>query len=238
MIVAIHQPNLLPRLKILQKIALADIWVVLDDVQFVQREYQNRAFIWPTLVGQPPRWCTVPVHLPEGRATPINKVALAEPDSVRHMERSLLASFPASEGLASLVRDFVSGLDPARPLVSLGIQGTLAMLGPRQMPSVVLASTLRRQTLPRTDGIIQLCKEVGATVYVADSGALGYLGTEDLSKEGIRIVWHVWRAPELDLSETALRNGSALNVLLRDPARFEELVDVCSISRTPMRAAA
>lgn len=47
MIVAIHQPNLFPRLKILQKLALADIWIVLDNVQYCQREYQNRTLIVP-----------------------------------------------------------------------------------------------------------------------------------------------------------------------------------------------
>jgi hypothetical protein len=31
---AIHQPNFLPRLSTLAKIYAADVWVVLDDVQF------------------------------------------------------------------------------------------------------------------------------------------------------------------------------------------------------------
>lgn len=40
---AIHQPNLLPRLSTLAKIASCDVWIVLDDVQFVRRDYQHRA---------------------------------------------------------------------------------------------------------------------------------------------------------------------------------------------------
>lgn len=39
---AIHQPNLFPRLSTLAKLHAADIWVVLDDVQFTRGVYQQR----------------------------------------------------------------------------------------------------------------------------------------------------------------------------------------------------
>jgi hypothetical protein len=39
---AIHQPNFFPRLSTLAKLFTADIWVVLDDVQFARRDYQHR----------------------------------------------------------------------------------------------------------------------------------------------------------------------------------------------------
>jgi WbqC-like protein family len=34
---AIHQPNFLPRLSTLAKLYAADIWIILDDVQFTRR---------------------------------------------------------------------------------------------------------------------------------------------------------------------------------------------------------
>ena len=39
---AIHQPNLFPRPSTLAKLFAADIWIALDDVQFVRRDYQHR----------------------------------------------------------------------------------------------------------------------------------------------------------------------------------------------------
>ncbi|MEU6878475.1 WbqC family protein [Streptomyces sp. NPDC046712] len=42
-LVAIHQPNLFPRLSTLAKIFAADCWIVLDDVQFARRDFQHRA---------------------------------------------------------------------------------------------------------------------------------------------------------------------------------------------------
>ena len=43
--VVIHQPNFLPRLKVFIKIAISDIWVIYDDVQYVRREWQNRVYL-------------------------------------------------------------------------------------------------------------------------------------------------------------------------------------------------
>lgn len=43
--VVIHQPNFLPRIKVLIKIMLSDVWVIYDNVQYVRREWQNRVFL-------------------------------------------------------------------------------------------------------------------------------------------------------------------------------------------------
>ena len=58
MLVAIHQPNYLPWLGYLDRMAKADLFVVLDHVQFERRGYQNRTQI---LLEGEPRWLTVPV---------------------------------------------------------------------------------------------------------------------------------------------------------------------------------
>ena len=87
---AIHQPNVFPRLATLAKLYAADVWIVLDDVQFNARDYQHRAW----LAGSDPlhgQWLSLPVHKPFGRATRINEVVLLERDKsarrVAHLTR-------------------------------------------------------------------------------------------------------------------------------------------------------
>src|SRR5436190_9888435 len=58
MLVAIHQPNYFPWLGYLDRMARADLFIVLDHVQFERRNYQNRA---PILLEGVERWLTVPV---------------------------------------------------------------------------------------------------------------------------------------------------------------------------------
>ena len=74
-IVAIHQPNYLPWLGYFHKIAVADIFVFLDDVPFSKGSYINRVKILANGQG---RWLSVPVSVHLGDS--INQVAIAKPD--------------------------------------------------------------------------------------------------------------------------------------------------------------
>ena len=86
----IHQPNFLPRLKVLQKIAAADIWVVLDSVQYCEREWQNRARLVALHGSNNSYWLSVPVHRPNGQETLIKDVTLVDPNkSVRLIKNTL-----------------------------------------------------------------------------------------------------------------------------------------------------
>src|SRR3982751_182422 len=59
MLVAIHQPHYLPWLGLLHRMARADLFVVLDHVQFERGNYQNRTQV---RVNGAPHWLTVPVQ--------------------------------------------------------------------------------------------------------------------------------------------------------------------------------
>jgi len=58
MLVAIHQPHYLPWLGLLHRMAEADLFIVLDHVQFERGNYQNRTQV---RVNGVPHWLTVPV---------------------------------------------------------------------------------------------------------------------------------------------------------------------------------
>src|SRR5512135_2324692 len=58
MLVAIHQPNFLPWLGYFDRMVNADLFVLLDHVQFERRNYQNRTLI---RLEDEARWLTVPV---------------------------------------------------------------------------------------------------------------------------------------------------------------------------------
>jgi hypothetical protein len=72
--VSIHQPNYLPWLGYFYKIALADVFVFLDDVQFSKGSYTNRVKI---LSPSGPKWLTIPVKASLGQA--IQEVGFANP---------------------------------------------------------------------------------------------------------------------------------------------------------------
>lgn len=74
-IVAIHQPNYLPWLGFFKKIADADIFVFLDDVQYSKNSYTNRVKV---LHAGEPRWLTLPVSFNFGDKINAVKTPLAD----------------------------------------------------------------------------------------------------------------------------------------------------------------
>jgi hypothetical protein len=82
-IIAIHQPNYLPWLGYFHKIARADVFVLLDDVQFSKNSYSNRVRV---LQDGTPRWLTLPVTAHLGDR--IDQVRPADPQwPTRHRDR-------------------------------------------------------------------------------------------------------------------------------------------------------
>jgi hypothetical protein len=75
MIVAIHQPNYLPWLGYFYKVARADVFVFLDDVQFSKGSYTNRVQI---LSPGGAKWLTVPVKASLGDT--IRELKVGRPD--------------------------------------------------------------------------------------------------------------------------------------------------------------
>jgi len=74
MIVAIHQPNFIPWLGFFKKISMADIFVIIDDVQFVKGSICNRNKI-KNNQGQA-MWITLPVSNKKGLKINFNEIEI------------------------------------------------------------------------------------------------------------------------------------------------------------------
>lgn len=221
MLVAIHQPNLLPRAKVLQKLALADLWIVLDDVQFSQRDYQHRAYIVPTALSQPARWLTLPVHLANGQTTLIREVEPAA-DPARRLQELSGCLFPGSNAAGEVVAAMNAGLNESDLLSSLGISAAryfMTKLG--RVPRIARASELRGSAEPKSLGLLQLLREVDADGYVVDSGAAAYLDEALFERSGISLLWQRWSCSHSGSEAWECRNGAFLNKLVRNPQRPE-----------------
>ncbi|WP_260473801.1 WbqC family protein [Amycolatopsis balhimycina] len=129
---AIHQPNLFPRLSTLAKLSAADVWVVLDDVQFNSRDYQHRMRLAPPSQPTAAVWLTLPVHRPRGRASLIREMTLAEPGSsarrLRHLAQQLFGRSPHWSEAADLLEVVAPLAQPGSQLVDVTEASTTAML--------------------------------------------------------------------------------------------------------------
>ena len=195
MLLAIHQPNLCPRLKVLAKIASADAYINLDNVQYVRSDYQNRFQYHPHPTAGSPVWLSIPVHLKAGRGTRISEVEIVEPartmryveDAMRHAYghskyRSLILGYFESirrEGLTgSLSRYATASMLEALRLVGIPVRyfkvEDLGDDGNEPNPSARLA---------------KLTLAAGGDEYLSGSGGKNYLQVGEFGRHGVELKW-------------------------------------------------
>lgn len=191
LICAIHQPNFFPRLSTLAKLYAADVWVILDNVQFARRDYQHRCYLPAAAANLPPRWLTVPVRLPGGRDTLIRDVRVADPAlAARHVEELIPQYFRAAPYHAEL-RDVLA---PAAGMIRSG--GTLAGAS-TQTVTVMLRALGWRGTIVRSSDfavssgrsgrLADLAAQVGAATYLCGTGGRRYLDLAPFAQRGVHV---------------------------------------------------
>jgi len=252
MLVAIHQPNFLPRPKVIDKMLAADLTIYLDDVQYVPREWQNRALI------RAPRgeahWLSIPT-LTKGRSRPlIMQCQVAESPIWRRKHLATIRQLYAKSPWLPLFEDRLGHLwyPPIAELASFCIDTTESLthiLGhavqtrraheieieadsapqngllsgsPTTAPDGEVEADALDRLEKRTARLVHLCEAVGATGYLCGSGGFAYLQLDQFRKAGIAVF--LQRDPEANV--TAWRRMSTLDAILtRGPqATLEHLL--------------
>ncbi len=199
LIVAAHQPHYLPWLGYLDKIARADVFVVMDDLQFEAQNFQNRQRL---KLATGPRWLTVPlVHAPLDARIRDRRIDDSGRGGRHHWQhrhwRTLEMHYGRAPGFAQLAPALGDVYAHAwTHLLDLNLHLLdLAMDWFGITTPVVRASTLR-PTGARTERIRSVCEALGATHYLSGrGGSLDYLDTGMLAQAGIEVIWHDYQHP-------------------------------------------
>jgi hypothetical protein len=227
--VAIHQPHYLPYLGYLDKLDAADVFIVLDTVQYAKHDWQNRNRI-RTKDGW--QWLTVPVidRFPER----IDQVEVnARTDWPRKHGQALRLHYGGCrfwDTLGPLLTDLIQR--PWRRLCDLNVAvlellcEQLGIRTPR-----VMASSLPAREEP-TDRLIDLVRAVGGTVYLAGRMGPAYMDIARFSRAGLAVEVQAYRHPEypqryapflpdLSVVDLLLNCGPESLAILRSGRRWE-----------------
>lgn len=219
---AIHQPNFLARTKTLAKVAASDILVVLDNVQYNARDYQNRTLLAPLAYPARLSWFTWAMRKHDGRATKIKDLEFA--DRVRdtkHLMTTLHHNYVRAERYDSVVPDLLSVIRDAQPPAKMWVDSMVFTLGMLDWKGEVLyASELNlKPTSSRSGRLADLVREVGASTYLCGTGGRRYLDLEEFNRASVEVVFS---SAEPTNSDTNRRSG--LDSILRwgvEPLRIE-----------------
>ena len=199
MLIAIHQPHYVPWLGYLDRMVKADLFIVLDHVQFERRNYQNRTMI--RLEGEG-RWLTVPVvQLSQKERIVDKRVDNSEEGSrawgPNHFKTLKYAyrKAPYFETYAPRLREILE----ARwdKLVDLDMAMLDFLREAFQIRTPLRRSSEMRADGARSDLLLNLCKEVGpGSAFLGGlGGSRGYLDLEAFAQSGIGVQWQDFKHP-------------------------------------------
>lgn len=192
MIVAIHQPQYLPWLGYFGKIDKADIFVLLDDVQYKKNEWQNRNKIRTAKGWQ---WITVPVRY--RFKDKINQVKI---DSNRDWRGDHYKTLTTYYNKAPYFKNYEPFFKTAYTadweyLIDINIhfiENLVKWLG--ITTKLVKASELKLKG-QKTGRLVEICKSLEADTYLSGKGGREYLDLNQFEKEGIKVLFQDFNCP-------------------------------------------
>ena len=214
-IVTIHQPEHLPWLGFFDKMRKADVYVLLDNVQFKTNNWQNRNRIVDR--NGAVQWLTVPCLTKNHTQSTICDIQTNEATNWRTKYKGRIAEayrrYPfygqyASDIFAIIDSQFHNIVDLNIALITYF--RSLFGIGPRQ--ELLRASEIGR-TGSATDLLIYLIKQVGGDAYIAGADGGTYMELEKFADNGICLLTHRYRPYSYDALNGFQPCMSALDAL-------------------------
>ncbi|RNB87374.1 hypothetical protein EDM56_17080 [Brevibacillus fluminis] len=217
MIVTIHQPNFLPWLGFFDKMACADVFVLLDQVQFTRRGYQNRVQIKGSSGVQ---WLTVPVKTKGKYYQLTSEVEIdGEADWKKDHLRTLHTLYSGTAGYANTIAAVEELYTPQlRKLTDLTIPG-ITLIAERLgiSPRLIRASELNVSG-SRSELLANLVAAVGGNTYLSGPSGKQYLDEGVFAERGIRVEYHHFEPkPYPQRFGPFIAGLSGLDYLFHDP---------------------
>lgn len=223
MILAAHQPQFAPWLGYFDKLDRADVFVLLDNVQFKKNEWQNRNRIKGS---EGPQWLTVPVSGQFGRNIMELDIVSRQNWPERHLKTLRTCYGRASHYEATFSSYETVACRPWKKLADLNIQllhDLLAQMGLERR--ILLASELGPLSEDRDERLIELCRKLGAETYLAGAGGRDYMELERYRAAGIEVVFQEYRHPTYpQLFGDFAPNLSVLDLLFNCGPRSMEII--------------
>jgi hypothetical protein len=213
-IVAAHQPNFLPWLGFFDKLARADVLVLLDDVQFPR----SGAGVWTNrvrlLVGGQPRWVTVPIVRAGRGVVRINEIAIDESQAWRaKLVRTIELNYARAARFSETFPFVCELVETSESDLASYNEHNLRLLAKalgHDSEKLRLSSSIPT-TARGTDLLIELTSAFGGTSYLSGDGAGAYQDESRFAAAGIELRFQRYRQPTY--RQLAQRHVSGLSII-------------------------
>ena len=195
---AICQPHYLPWIGYFEMIDRVDVFVFLDDVQFVKREWKNRNRIRKTSSNLDTIWITVPIQKDAQRELIKDALISNERDWIREHFQSIYHTY----GKTSFFNKYSSSL---REIAEKNSRESIAQLNMALIRFIckelgINTKLIKSSSLnvkgKKEEKLLNICKAIRADLYLANNATGDYVSANYFNKEGIQFVLQNYNHPE------------------------------------------
>lgn len=192
--VTILQPSYLPWLGFFEQMSYSDKFVLLDDVQYTRRDWRNRNKI---RVKEGWAWLTVPVLQKNKFNQSLLETRIDNSVSWRkkHLQslRQHYCKSPYFEKYYSQCeniynKDWIFLVDICLATIYLIKEGL-------EIETPLLRSSEMKTSGERTERLLSICRELGATHYLSGEAGGDYISKKDFSSQGIVLEYQKYEHP-------------------------------------------
>lgn len=197
MIITIHQPEHLPWLGLFNKIAKADVFVILDNVQYEKNYFQSRNKILGTNGVQ---WINIPVNTKGHMSSNIATTEISLMGGNAKWKEKYLRTIQMSYGKHAYFDEVYPILEGAlntdsKYFCDINISIIKAFCDNLDIkPQYVRATTLNVDGL-KSSLILDICKEMKTDIYIAGPSGRDYLDMNSFAENGIKVKFNDYVHP-------------------------------------------
>lgn len=193
--VVIHQPDFLPYLGFFQRFLHADLYVILDHVQFLNnsKSWHNRDKI-KTPQGE--KWLTVSVKK-ASRKIKINEVMLSNTVDWRKKNINLIhqnyKTSPFFNDIFPRIKELYAC--ECQKMLDFNIQSIRTLMS---LFGLKIKTILASEINPQGNGndlLVDILQKIQATHYLSGMGAKNYYDPLPFQKQGIKVIWQDFKHP-------------------------------------------
>ena len=192
--VTILQPSYLPWLGFFEQMTRSDKFVLLDDVQYTRRDWRNRNKV---RVKEGWVWLTVPVQQKSRFSQRLLETRIDNSVSWRRKHLETLRQhyckapffekyFPRCQQIYEKDWEF---------LFDLCLETIQFLKEEMGIETPLLRSSEMKLSGEKTERLVSICRELGATHYLSGESGSDYISQEDFSNQGIELEYQNYEHP-------------------------------------------
>jgi hypothetical protein len=187
-IIAVVQSNFIPWRGYFDLIGAVDEFILFDEVQYTRRDWRNRNLI-KTPKGK--EWLTVPVEVKGKFEQKICDTKIANASWRADHLKALTYNYKKSPFFCEVMELLAPlyGQIEVTNLSALNKSLIVAICNYLAIKTLITQSSEFNLINGKSERLVELCLQAGATHYVSGPAARCYLNEELFSKHGIEVIW-------------------------------------------------